>query len=47
MTLIYGFAESTATLPLGLEINDEQSMDLLASPLFPQEREASADRSQV
>ena len=42
-----GFAESTATPPLGLDINDGQPMDLLASPPFAQEREASADRSQV
>ena len=47
MTLVYGFAESLATPPLDLEINDEQSTKLLASPRFPQEREASADRSQV
>ena len=47
MTSIYGFAESFATPPLDLEINDEQPTELLASPLFPQEREASADRSQV
>ena len=47
MTSIYGFAESFVTPPLDLEINDEQSTELLASPLFPQEREASADRSQV
>ena len=33
--------------PLRLEINDEQSMDLLASPLLSREREASADRPQV
>ena len=47
MTSSYDFAESTATLHLDLEINDDQSKHLLASPLFPQEREASGDRSQV
>ena len=35
----------SVTTPLDLEINGEYSTELLASPLFPQEREASADRS--
>ena len=47
ITSIFGFAGNLATNPLDLEINDEQPTDLLASPLFPQEREGSADRSQV
>ena len=38
---------SVETPPLDFELSDEQSMDLLASPLFPHKREASADRSQV
>ena len=46
-TSIFGFAGNLATDPLDLEINDEQTTDLLASPLFPQEREANADRLQV
>ena len=46
-TSIFGFAGTLATDPLDLEINDGQTADLLASPLFPQEGEASADRSQV
>ena len=47
MTSKYSLSESVASTPVDLEISDEQLTDLLASPLFPQEREASADRSHV
>ena len=39
-------AESIATLPPESDVADEQIRALLASPLYLQEREASADRSQ-
>ena len=42
----YDSAESIATLPES-DFEDEQLRALLASPLFLQEREASAERSQV
>ena len=47
LNMIYGYAESVELPPLDLKISDEQSTELLGSPLFSQEREASADRSQV
>ena len=34
ITSIFGFAECLATTPLDLEINDEQTTELLASPLL-------------
>ena len=40
-------AESIATLPPESDWDDEQIRALLASPLYLQEREANADRSQV
>ena len=40
-------AVSIATLPPESDLDDEQNRALLASPLFLQEREASADLSQV
>ena len=46
-TSTYDSAESIATPPLESDLNDEQIRALLASPLFLQKREASADRSQV
>ena len=40
-------AESIATLSPGSDLDDEQIRALLASPLYLQERDASADRSQA
>ena len=40
-------AGSTATPPRGSDLDDEQIRTMLASPLYLQEREASADRSRV
>ena len=37
-TSIFGFAGNLATDPLNVEINDEQTTDLVASPLILQER---------
>ena len=42
----YGSADSIATLPES-DSDDEQLRALLASPLYPLERGASAERSQV
>ena len=47
MTSIYDSAESIATLPPESDLDDEQIRNTLASPLYLQEREASADRSRV
>ena len=46
-TSTYDSVESIATLPHASDLDDEQIRALLASPLYLQEREASADRSQV
>ena len=43
----YDSAESIATPLPESDLDDEQLRALLASPLYLQEREASADRSQV
>ena len=43
----YDSAESIATPPLDSDLDDEKLRALLASPLDMQEREASAERSQV
>ena len=40
-------AESIATLPPESDLDDEQTRNMLASPLYLQEREVSADRSRV
>ena len=47
MTSTYDSAESIATPPLDSDLDDEQIRSMLASPLYLQEREASADRSRV
>ena len=47
MTSAYDSAESIATPPPESDLDDEQIRNMLASPLYLQEREASADRSQV
>ena len=46
VTLTYS-VESIATLPLDPDIDDERIGKMLASPLYLQEREASADLPQV
>ena len=43
----YDSAESIVTPPLDSDLDDEQIRVLLASPLYLQEREANAERSQV
>ena len=43
----YGSAESIATPPPDSDLDDEQIRNVLASPLYSQEKEASADRSRV
>ena len=43
----YDTSESIATPPLESDLDDDQIRNMLASPLFIQEREASADRSRV
>ena len=47
MTSTYDSAESIATLPPESGLDDEQIRTLLASPLYLQKRDASADRSRV
>ena len=47
MTSTHHATESIATLPPESDLNDEQIRTMLASPLYLQEREASADRSRV
>ena len=47
ITSTYDSAESIATHPSESDFDDEQIRARLASPLYLQEREASADRSQV
>ena len=47
MTSTYDSAESIATPPAESDLDDEQLRNVLASPLYLQEREASADRSRV
>ena len=47
MTSSYDSAESIATPPLASELDDDQTRNMLASPLYSQEREASAGRSRV
>ena len=47
MTSTYDSAESIATLPPESDLDDEQKRNMLVSPLYLQEREASADRSRV
>ena len=47
MTSTYDSAESIATSPPEWDLDDEQIRTLLASSLYLQEREASADRSRV
>ena len=47
MTSTYDSAESVATLPPEPGLDDEQIRNMLASPLYLQEREASADRPRV
>ena len=40
MTSNYDSAESIATLPLESDVDDEQLRDMLASPLYSQEKES-------
>ena len=47
MTSTYDSAESIATLPPKSDLDDDQIRNLLASPLYLQERQVSADRSRV
>ena len=47
MTSTYDSAESFPTLPPESDLDDEQTRNMLVSPLYLQEREASADRSRV
>ena len=47
MTSTYDSAESIATPLLVSDLDDEQIRNMLASPLYVQEREASADRSRI
>ena len=47
MTSTYESAESIATLPAESDWDDEQIRNMLASPLYLQEREVSADRSRL
>ena len=47
VTSTYDSAESTTTPPLKSDLDDEQIRNMLASPLYSQEREAGADRPQV
>ena len=47
MTSTYDSAECIATPPPESDVDDEQIRTLLASPLYLQEREASADRLRV
>ena len=47
MTSTCDSAESVATPPPEPDLDDEQLRDMLASPLYLQEREASVDRSRV
>ena len=47
MTPTCDSAESVATLPPESDLDDEQILNQMASPLYLQEREASADRSSL
>ena len=47
MTSSYDSAESIATLPPELDVDDDQIRNMLASPLCLQEKEVSADRPRV
>ena len=47
MTSTFDSAESIATSPAESDLDDEHLRDMLASPLYLQKREASADRSRV
>ena len=47
MASTYDSAESIATPPPGSDLDDELMRNMLTSPPFFQEREASADRSRV
>ena len=47
MTSTYDSPESIATPPLESDLDDDQIRNMLASPLYLQEREASGDRSRV
>ena len=47
MTSTYDSAESIATLPPESDVDDEQIWNMLASPLYLQEREARADQPRV
>ena len=47
MTSTCDSAESIATLPLEADLDDEQVKAMLASPLYQQERESSADQPLV
>ena len=47
MTSTSDSAECIATLATESDLDDKQILNMLASPLYLQEREASADRSRV
>ena len=47
VTSTYDSAESIATLPPESDLDDEQIRDMLASPLYLQETEASANQPRV
>ena len=47
MTSTYDSAESIATSPPKSDLDDEQISDMLVSPLYLREREASADQPRV
>ena len=47
VTSTYDSAESIAIPPPESDVEDEEMMDVLASPLYLQEREASADQPRV
>ena len=47
MTSTYDSAESIASQPPESDLDSEQLREMLASPLYLQEKEASADRSRV
>ena len=47
MTSTYDTSESISTPPPKSDVDDDQIRNMLASPLYSQEREASADRSLV
>ena len=47
MTSTCNTSESIATPPPESDLDDDQIRNMVASPLYPQEREVSADQSRV